>query len=170
MANKVLLINRADIMRLTGLNGNIDEDKILPHVATAQDIHLQTIIGTQLLEKCQTLIEDGELDDVGNEYYATLVYTYITPTLVYLVMWDYLPFQQFEIANGGIYQHNSENSNTATEDNVNMLITRFKDKAEFYGNRLSKYLCDNSSQFAELTESTDQLSAGGQSNFSGWVI
>ena len=53
---EVLLINRADIMRLTGLNGNIDEEKILPHVKTAQDIHLQPIIGTNLLAKIKAFI------------------------------------------------------------------------------------------------------------------
>ena len=73
--SEALLINRADIMRLTGINGNIDLDKILPHVKTAQDIHLQTIIGTNLLDKLKQLVTDGELDDPANEDYKTLVYT-----------------------------------------------------------------------------------------------
>jgi len=172
MATEVLLINRADIMRLTGLNGNIDEDKILPHVNTAQDIHLQPIIGTKLMQKCKDLIEAGTLGDVGNEAYETLVYTYITPALVFLVMWDFLPFMQYEIANGGILQHNSENSATPTEGEVNSLIQRFKDKATFYGTRLTDYLCDNQSSFAELTESTTgaEMDDSGQQIFKGWVI
>ena len=111
---EVLLINRADIMRITGLSGNIDEDKILPHVMTAQDIHLQPIIGTNLMQKVKDLIEDDELDDAGNEYYATLENTYITPTLVYLVMWDFLPFLQYEISNGGI-SSKTKRSFTVTE-------------------------------------------------------
>ena len=169
---EVLLINRDDIMRLTGLNGNIDETKILPHVKTAQDIHLQPIIGTNLLDKCKELVEDDELDDVGNENYKTLVETYITPNLVYLVMWDAIPFLQYEIANGGIYQHNSENSQTPTKEEIDVLIQRFKDKAEFYGQRLSGYICENNALFPELSESSTgaDLSADGQSTFSGWVI
>jgi len=168
--SEVLLINRDDIMRLTGLNGNIDEDKILPHVNTAQDIHLQPIIGTKLLEKCKQLIEDDELDDSGNEYYKALIYNYITPMLVFLVMWDFMPFMMYEIANGGIFQHNSDNGNSPTKEEVDSLIQRFKDKADFYGNRLTGYLCDNSNRFPELSQGTSQgeLSNSGQDIFFGW--
>jgi len=169
---EILLINRADIMRLTGLNGNIDEDKILPHVSTAQDIHLQPIIGTNLMQKCKDLIEAGTLTVLANPYYYTLVHTYITPTLVYLVMWDFLPFLQYEISNGGINQHTTENGISASEENMNMLVKRFKDKSEFYGNRLTEYICDNSTQFPEIaTAVTDGgLNNEGQQNFGGWVI
>jgi|TARA_R100001530_G_scaffold83509_1_gene58252 hypothetical protein len=169
---EVLLINRADIMRITGLSGNIDEDKILPHVMTAQDIHLQPIIGTNLMQKVKDLIEDDELDDAGNEYYATLENTYITPTLVYLVMWDFLPFLQYEISNGGINQHTTENGISASEENMNMLIKKFKDKAEFYGNRMSDYICDNSSEFPEISAAITggELNSEGQQNMGGWVI
>lgn len=169
---EILLINRADIMRLTGINGNIDEDKILPHVNTAQDIHLQPIIGTNLMHKCKDLIEAGTLTVADNPYYYTLVYTYITPVLVYLVMWDFLPFLQYEISNGGINQHITENGISASEENMNMLVTKFKDKAEFYGNRLTDYLCDNSTHFPETSQAVDGggLNDSGQQNFSGWVI
>ncbi len=169
---EILLINRADIMRLTGLNGNIDEDKILPHVNTAQDIHLQPIVGTKLIDKCKDLIEAGTLNDAGNEYYKDLVYIYITPTLVYLVMWDFIPFMQYEIANGGIFQHNAENSTTPSDESINMLIQKFKDKADFYVNRLTSYICDNSSNFPEINESVDggEMSGQGAQTFSGWVI
>jgi hypothetical protein len=169
---EVLLINRADIMRITGLNGNIDEDKILPHVKTAQDIHLQPIIGTNLMDKIKALITAGTLNDAGNEYYATLENTYITPTLVYLVMWDFLPFLQYEISNGGINQHTTENGINASEENMNMLVQRFKDKAEFYGNRLTDYMCDNSTEFPELSAAITggELNDAGQQNFYNWVI
>ena len=170
--SEVLLINRADVMRLTGLNGNIDEDKILPHISTAQDIHLQPIIGTKLMDKVKELIEAGTLDDPGNEAYATLEYTYITPTLVFQVMWDFMPFQQYMIANGGIFQHNAETSATPTKDEVDALIQRFKDKAEFYADRLRDYLCDNTSSFAELSEAIDggELHDGEIGTYTNWNI
>lgn len=169
---EVLLINRADIMRLTGLSGNIDTEKILPHINTAQDIHLQPIIGTNLLDKIKALITAGTLTFADNPYYYTLTYTYITPTLVYLVMWDFLPFLQYEISNGGINQHTTEDGQSASEENMNTLVKKFKDKAEFYGHRLSDYICDNSTEFPEVSEAIDggELNNEGQQNFNGWVI
>lgn len=159
-------------MRISALRGNIDEDKLLPHVKTAQDIHLQPIIGTKLLEKCKQLVADDELDAAGNENYKELVYVYITPTLVFLTLWDAIPFVQYEIANGGVFQHNSENSATPSEAEVNSLLQKFKDKGSFYGGRLSDYLCDSGHKFPEWISGTEgsELPGGGQDPFKGWVI
>jgi len=172
----VLLINRSDIMRLSGVNGSIDIDKILPHVNTAQDIHLEPILGTNLLDKCKTLIAAGELGDAGNEAYKKLVYDYVTPALVNLTMWDAMPYIQYTIANGGIFQHNSENSNSPIDDSVNQLIHRFKDKAAEYVRRLSAYICDNSDSFPEVSESITggelRASSTGdnQTNYTTWTL
>jgi hypothetical protein len=172
MSTQTLLINRDDIMALTPLNGNIDEDKILPHVNTAQEIHLQPVVGTKLLDKCKSLIEAGTLNDAGNEVYATLVNIYITPYLVFLTMWDAMPFIQYSIANGGVYQHQSVNSATPTDANVGTLTARFKNKAEFYGDKLSSYLCDNTSLYPELTESIDggEFNSGPQQSLTNWNL
>ena len=174
--SEVLFINRADIMRLTGLDGSIDIDKVLPHVNTAQDIHLQPIIGSNLMDKCKELIEAGTLSDVGNEPYKTIVYTYITPALVFLTMWDAMPFIQYTIANGGVFQHNSENSSSPIDDSVNQLINRFKDKAAYYTRVLSEYICDNMSLYPELSQHVKggQVGANGinnnQNNYTSWVM
>ena len=170
--SEVLLINRADIMRLTGLNGNIDEDKILPHVNTAQDIHLQPIIGTKLLDKIKALITAGTLTFALNPYYYTLTYTYITPTLVYFTMWDFLPFMQYEIANGGVFQHQAAESATPTKEEVDFIVLKFKDKADFYSERMVSYLCDNTENFPELSEAITggEMNDRGHKNNSGWVI
>lgn len=174
--SEVLLINRADIMRLSGVNGSIDIDKILPHVNTAQDIHLEPILGTKLIDKCKTLIAAGTIGDAGNEAYKTLVYNYVTPALVYLTLWDAMPFIQYTIANGGIFQHNSENSNSPIDDSVNQLIHRFKDKAAEYVRRLSDYICDHSSSFPEVSEAIvggelrAQNLGGNKTNYTSWVL
>lgn len=172
--SEVLLINRADIMRLSGVSGSIDIDKILPHVNTAQDIHIEPIIGSKLLNKCKTLIADGEIADVGNEAYKTLVYDYITPALVNLTMWDAMPYIQYTIANGGVFQHNSDNSSSPIDDSVNQLIHRFKDKAAEYVRRLSEYLCGHSESFPELSEAIEggelRASKDNKTNYTGWVL
>lgn len=169
---EVLLINRDDIMRISALKGNLDEDKILPHIKTAQDIHIQPVIGTKLLEKLKTLVEANELDAAGNENYKELVYVYLTPTEVFYTLWDAMPFLQYEIANGGVFQHLSENSNPPSDETVQMLVQKFKDKAEFYGLRMTEYLCDNQSDFPELNDSTtgSEMNPQGQDAFHGWVV
>ncbi len=168
--SNVLLINRDDLMTWTGINGNIDTDKMLPHVMTATDIHLQVILGTKLLDKCRQLVKDDELNLPENTDYENLVTNYITPVLVYYTMWDMMPFLTYSIQNGGIFQHQSENSASPDEAQMHMLIKRFKDKGEFYGRRLNDFMCANTTLFPEYHENGNgDMYGGSKQTFNGIV-
>jgi hypothetical protein len=53
---EALLISRNDIVKFTALNGNVDTDSFIQWVKIAQDIDIQRILGTQLLQKLQAEI------------------------------------------------------------------------------------------------------------------
>lgn len=169
--SEILLINRNDIMRLTGIKGTVDMEKILPHIKTSQDVHLQSIIGTRLLEKCKTLIENDTLNDSGNEAYKTLIESHIAPCLVHYCMVDYMPFAVFEISNGGVFRHTPENTTPLDIAEIEKLVQKIKDKAEFYGERLTEYICANQSSFPEYTQTNNgDIASSGQPTFHGWVF
>ena len=48
-----LLITRDDLVRFTAVNGNVDTDKFIQFIKSAQDIHIQNYLGTKLLQKIQ---------------------------------------------------------------------------------------------------------------------
>ena len=52
----VLFIQREDLIRYTLIGGNVDTDKIIPHIKVAQDIHILPILGTKLYEKLQSCL------------------------------------------------------------------------------------------------------------------
>jgi hypothetical protein len=79
---KALLVTNTDIKRFTALNGNVDADKFVQFVAIAQDIHVQGMLGTDLLEKIQADIVAGTLA----EPYLSLLTTYIKPCLIHAAM------------------------------------------------------------------------------------
>jgi hypothetical protein len=56
-----LLITRQDLVRYSVLDGNVDTDKFIGFVKKAQDIHIQAMLGTRLLEKIQADIIAGTL-------------------------------------------------------------------------------------------------------------
>lgn len=151
----VLLINRDDIMSLTGTGGSVDTDRFLPHIKTAQDMHLQPVIGTDLLTKLLTIVDDDTWQDAVNEDYATLITDYVTPFLVYYTMVDFLPFQLYQIENAGVYRKNSDNAITAEKEDMQMLANAFRSKAEFHNRRINDYLCNNSTLFPEYTTNSD---------------
>lgn len=159
-------------MKATSLGGNIDSDMLYSHIKTAQDIHLQPIIGTKLLEKLLSIVGDGTWQEPINADYALLLTKYITPVLVYFFAVDFLPFSLYRIQNGGIYKHTSDNAIVAEQSEMNSLVQRFRDKAEFYQRRLNDYLCSNSNLYPEYYSNTndDMNPDNSGGTYHGWVI
>ena len=156
MANKALFVSISDIKKKSIISGNVDPDKIVQFVEVAQDTHIQNYLGGKLYKKLQQLIVDGELDDAGNSDYKTLVDTYIKPMLIWYTQADYIPFSAFSISNGGVYKHRSENSDTVTMDELNMLTARALETAEFYTRRFIDYMDHNSTLYPEYTSTANE--------------
>jgi hypothetical protein len=73
---EALLITRNDVVKFTALNGNVDTDSFIQWVKISQDIDIQRILGTQLLQKLQAeiiLANEGiptaiSISDTGTGY------------------------------------------------------------------------------------------------------
>ena len=140
-----MLVTREEIYQRTPVNGNLDYDKVLPHVLTAQDTHVQEVLGTNLYNKIVTDFNAETLIDP----YLTLLNTWVKPMLVHFIASDFYLFHAFEVANGGIFRHESENSSTPDMSDIDKLSTEQKKFAVFYRERLIDYLCYNSNLFPE---------------------
>lgn len=156
MAQKALFVTVKDIKQKSIISGNVDPDKIVQFVEVAQDTHIQNYLGGKLYKKLQQLIIDGELDDAGNSDYKTLLETYVKPMLVWFTQADYMPFAAFQIGNGGVYKHRSENSDTVSMDELNMLISRATETAEFYTRRFMDHMDHNSTLYPEYTSTANE--------------
>lgn len=168
---KALLITRDDLVRSTVIDGNVDTDKFIQFIAIAQDIHVQNYLGSDLLEKIQSLITAGTLDDAGNADYKSLLITYVKPMLIHWALVEYLPFAAYTVANKGVYKHSSENAQTAEKNEVDFLIEKQRDLAEHYTQRFIDYICYNTSTFPEYTSNTDgDMHPDSSTNFSGWYL
>ena len=75
--SKALFVTRHDISVFTAANGNIDNDKLLPFINQAQDIHIQNYLGTDLYVKLQNDITADPQTLAGD--YLALVNDYIKP-------------------------------------------------------------------------------------------
>ena len=156
MANKALFVSIADIKKKSIISGNVDPDKIVQFVEVAQDTHIQNYLGGKLYKKLQDLIVNNQLDDLANSDYKTLVDTYIKPMLIWYTQADYMPFAAFSIGNGGVYKHISENSESVTMEELNMLAARAMETAEFYTRRFMDYMDHNSTLYPEYTSTANE--------------
>jgi|TARA_R100001443_G_scaffold49375_2_gene61714 hypothetical protein len=164
---KALFVTRQDISVFTAANGNIDNDKLLPFINQAQDIHIQNYLGTDLYDKIQADIVAGTLAGV----YLTLVTDYVKSMLLHWSMVEYLPYAGVNIANGGIYTKNPENSTALSKDHVDALIEKSRDTAQFYTRRFIDYMTYNLSSYPEYqSNSNDDMYPDDIAENRGWVL
>ena len=169
---KAIFITANDLKRYSVVNGNVDNDKFMQFIEISQDIHVQNYLGTDLYNKYQTLIIDNTINDVGNAKYKTLLDTYIKPFTIHWALVEYLPYAAYTVANGGVYKHTSENAETINKDELDYIIQRTRDNAEFYTKRFIDFMCANSTLYPEyLTNSNGDMHPDKDVNYSGgWLI
>ena len=169
---KALFITTEDIKRYSVLSGNVDPDKFIYMVEIAQDTEIQNYLGTVLLEKLQALIIAGTVNDPANLAYKTLLETYVKPMTIYWALVLYMPFAAYTIANGGVYKHTSESSETVSKDEVDYLAEKYRDIAQFYTNNFMSFMIYNQTKYPEYNANTNDDTYPDTSNadFGGWVL
>lgn len=150
---KALLITNKDLLTYTSLSGNIDTTKITQYIGIAQDIHIQSDLGTDLLEKIQAdIISSG----APSGDYLTLVNSWVKPALIHWTAVEMLPMLSVTVGNGGIFQHTPENGNPIPKDEVDSLVAKEEKYAKYYSERLRDYLCNNSELFPEYNTNANE--------------
>jgi len=163
-----LFIKRADLVKNTALSGNVDTDKFIQFIKLAQEIHIQNYLGTKLYDKISNDIIANTLIDP----YLSLVNNYVQPMLIHYAMVEYLPFAAYTIANGGVFKHSSENSVNVEKTEIDFLIQKERDFAEYYTQRFVDYMSFNApSSFPEYYDnSNEEIYPDKDVIFSGWVL
>lgn len=163
-----LFITKNDLVQNTIINGNVDADLFVQFIKIAQQMHVQNYLGTQLYNKISQLISDADL--TGD--YLDLVKDYIQPMLIHFAMVDYLPFASYQIRNGGVFKHRSENSDTPTREELDILVQKHRTFSDFYAQRFVDYMAINASvMFPEYWENKDSdMFPDTKPNPIGWVL
>jgi hypothetical protein len=162
-----LFISRTDLVKNTILDGNVDTDKFIQFIKIAQEIHIRNFLGSKLYDKISTDILN---DDLAGAY-LTLVNTYVQPMLIHYAMVDYLPFAAYQVKNGGVFKHISENAESVSKNEVDYLVNKEREFAEYYTRRMIDYVTYNISSFPEYnTNNNEDVYPDKDSLFNGWVL
>ena len=164
---QALLISRKDIVKFTAMNGNVDTDKFIQFIKIAQDIHIQNYLGTDLLNKIESDIIASSL--AGS--YLSLVTDYVKPMLIHWAMVEYLPFAAYTVANKGVFKHSSENATNVDKDEIDFLIEKERNLAQYYTDRFVSYMSFNNDSFPEYnSNSNEDVYPDKDASFEGWVL
>jgi hypothetical protein len=150
MSKTTLFVSRNDIIKRSNLGGNIDPDRIVPSIYTAQQKYILPTLGTVLYNKLQSDVESGSLVN----QYKTLVEDYITDTLVHYTVVEYLPFSIYHIGQAGVLAYQNENLVKPDKRDVDFLLQKSLQSAQYFNERLTDYLIANNPDFPEYWQVT----------------
>lgn len=134
----VLLISEVKLKNFTNINKNVDMDVLKAEVQIAQDIDLQTILGTKFYNHLLS-----QVSATGNTFNAdetTLVNDYVQPFLVQQAYFQAIPHLMYRTMNRGIVEGTMESATSVNIDTMKYLRTIQKQRADFYLTRLQDYL------------------------------
>jgi hypothetical protein len=134
-----LFINRNDIIKNTPLQGAIDADALLPFVRTAQDKYLKNLLGTILFDYLQAQITANTVGSLS-VYYQDLLDDYIKNSLMWYSAVEYIPFSSVQFKSNGAVKQQSEQGIAPTKGEIDYLLAKAQNNADYYALRLQNYL------------------------------
>ena len=164
----VLFITRTDLIKNSIIDGNVDTDKFIQFVKVAQQIEIKNYLGTALYDKIST--DNASVSGLSGNY-LTLVNDYVQPMLIWYAQAEYIPYAAYSIKQGGIYKHTSENAETVSKTEVDFLVQKARNTAEYYTQRFIDYINNNSGLFPEYSQNSGgDVFPDSDATFNGWVL
>jgi hypothetical protein len=146
-----LFINRNDIIKNSPLQGAIDADALLPFVRTAQDKYLKNLLGTVLFEYLQAQITAGTVSSLS-AYYQDLLDDHIKNTLIWYGCVEYIPFSSVQFKSNGAVKQQSEQGIAPTKSEIDYLLNKALNNADYYALRLQNYLIAYSNEIPQYLQ------------------
>ena len=135
----IFLTNIDNIKNLTALSDNTNGKVLQLALREAQEIDLQEIIGTCLLEKLKELIVDGEVSLPENAIYKNLL-----NIIQYFLSYDVVSKVAVPLAikfdNIGVVQATDTNINPLNIDDIYNVAEYYGKRADYYTGRIQAYL------------------------------
>ena len=143
-----LYISATRLKKDSAIGGSVEDDLIMPYILLAQDMNILPILGTDLDAKLKSDIQGSSLTGA----YKTLVEDYIQPALVQFSFVSLVPYLRLRFVNNAVVVMGAtEQSSSATYEDLEPVMNTATDAAEFYRQRCIDYLRNNQSSFPEYS-------------------
>lgn len=165
-----MFLSEATLKQESILQDNVDMKVVTPTIYDVQNYFILPILGTSLYKDISSEIESGTV----SQKYKDLLDLYIQPTMIWYCRME-LPLNiNYKYFNKAVGVQNADNMNPASMDEIQMLMDRAKNKAEWYAERLTKFLLANQTTYPlYLTQTNvdiDTIFANRTNYTSGMVI
>jgi hypothetical protein len=143
MSKNTLFISVQSIKDRTGLHANVDEKLVLPEIKTAQDMYILPALGSALYNELQDAVDANTYTQLQ----TTLLDDYIVDCLIYFVMSELPQGLSYQFYNKGLIRKSGENQENPSMQDMIDVANRYRARAEFYKQRLIKYLKQNNALY-----------------------
>jgi hypothetical protein len=125
------------------IDDNVDPKLLRNAMRTSQDGYIRDLIGSGLYDEILTQINASTLS-ANNQ---TLINQYIAPCLLHYIISEATVPMTFKFMNKSISTRTSDNSNPIDIDQLTTIANHYKNKAEYYANRLTAHLMEYSTTY-----------------------
>jgi len=149
----VIFISETYLKDSSYIDENVDVKLLRNSILETQEMRIRGIVGTALYDELGTQITANTKTTLNN----TLLDSYIKPALKYWVLLDSALILTFKVMNKSIVKRTAENTETIQVTDLDRLMNFFKDRAEYYSERITKYLIENESSYPLFTNPGDGI-------------
>ncbi len=139
MSLNILFISVDTIKDRSGLHLNVDEKLVKGEIKAVQDMYILPALGSALYDRIQAGITANNLTQLE----ITLLNDYIVDTLVNFTLAELPQGLSFQFYNKGLLRKGGENFENPSMQDMIDIANRYRARAEFYKQRLIKYLRQN---------------------------
>ena len=140
---KVYFLSESTLKQESILQDNVDMKVVAPTIWDVQNFYILPILGTTLYNDLIEKVRTNTL--TGND--KNLMDTYITPTMVWYCRQELPLVMNYKYFNKSVGVQNADNMNPASLEEIGFLMNNATNKAEWYAERLTKYLKSNQTLF-----------------------
>ena len=160
-----LFVTEKDVVSLSVLSGNLDPDKLIQWIHIAQDTHVQNALGTDLFVRLKTGVIDDDL--TANE--ISLLDNYVKDMTIHWALVVAIGFLPYSVSNNGVFKLSEENSEVLDKEEIDSLVQKHRNLAEFYTKNFINYMCYNHTLFPEYdTNTNEETKPKKDLNFNTW--
>lgn len=165
----VRFISEADLKNNSVMSDNIDYKMLGKLIDDVQEQRIHPILGTELYTRLKTDVTNNTL--AGN--YLTLMNDYIQRCMIAYIIADSPMYISVKYLNKGIMTKISETATQVNMTDMKEVIDWWQNRAQWYAERITAYLCENSTLFPEYengNDAEDDIQPNIQNYFSGMLL
>lgn len=166
MYKSVILLSENAIKDNSIITNNLESKYIQQAVILAQEMCLQPLLGTTLLNEIYAQVQDDDIED----RIKTLLDDYIQPILLNAAISNIIVNVSMKIKNLGVVNTNDTNVNNFGLKDIQWYKAQYDYNADFFINRCRDYLVQNKEQFPEWPGCNCNGMRGGQTNYKIGIV